>query len=39
MKTLINKITLLALAAVFTLCTPIDHNTEVLDALQQERKI
>lgn len=38
MKTLINKITLLALAAVFTLCTPIDHNTEVLDALQQERK-
>jgi hypothetical protein len=38
MKTLINKITLLALAVVLTLCTPIDHDTEVLDGLQQARK-
>lgn len=38
MKTLINKITLLALAVVFTLCTPIDHNTDVLEKLQKDRK-
>lgn len=38
MKTIFNKIVLLAVAVLMTLCAPIEQDTEVLKGLQEARK-
>ncbi len=38
MKTIFNKIVLLAVAVLMTLCAPIEQDTEVLEGLQEARK-